>query len=161
MRETVTRILGRILRRKLPLAREVRADRNGIRTFIAAGDLRIKFRDRTRGRIDLKSASDRFLGVPVLDRECLSAKKFWLTRIGDWTNRQSPATSSTSLPRRAPWHQGARGRHAARGDRLRLAVRHYLDLVLGKFGADSRYASACARSRASKISVPCAKDLRS
>src|SRR5438309_7572594 len=34
--------LGHLARRKMPLAREVRADRDGIRTFVAVGELRIK-----------------------------------------------------------------------------------------------------------------------
>jgi hypothetical protein len=58
--------LGRILRQKLPLAREVRADRDGIRTFFTVGEMRIKFEILLEARIDLAGEIDRRLGVPVL-----------------------------------------------------------------------------------------------
>jgi hypothetical protein len=148
LRETVTEgSLGRILRRKVPLAREVRSDRDGIRTFITAGDLRIKFEIVLEARIDLKSASDRFLGVPVLDLECLSAEKF-LANADRGLDESAKARDVIDLAFLAAHYgvktlePGMRLAETAYGS----AVRHYLDLVLGKFGADSRYASACARS---------------
>lgn len=67
--------LGRIARRALPLAREVRADRDGVRTFVAVGDARIKLELIVEARIDLSGAMDRRLGVPVLTLACLAAEK--------------------------------------------------------------------------------------
>jgi hypothetical protein len=148
LRETVTEdSLGRILRRKLPLAREVRADRDGIRTFITAGDLRIKFEIVLEARIDLKSASDRFLGVPVLDLECLSSEKF-LANADRGLDESAKSRDIIDLAFLAARYgvkalePGLRLAETAYGS----AVRRYLDLVLAKFAADSRYASACARS---------------
>lgn len=67
--------LGSILRRRLPLAREVRADRDGIRTFLSMGEARVKLEIILEARIDLKGSLDRALGVPALDLECLAAEK--------------------------------------------------------------------------------------
>ena len=148
LRETVTEdSLGRILRRKVPLAREVRADRDGIRTFIAAGDMRIKFEIVLEARIDLKSAPDRFLGVPVLDLECLSAEKF-LANADRGLDESAKSRDVIDLAFLAAHcgvktlEPGMRLAETAYG----AAVRRYLDLVLAKFAADSRFASACARS---------------
>lgn len=148
LRETVTEdSLGRILRRKVPLAREVRADRDGIRTFIAAGDMRIKFEIVLEARIDLKSAPDRFLGVPVLDLECLTAEKF-LANADRGLDESAKSRDVIDLAFLAAHHgvktlePGLRLAETAYG----AAIRRYLDVVLAKFAADSRFASACARS---------------
>jgi len=148
LRETVTEdSLGRILRRKVALAREVRADRDGIRTFIAAGDLRIKFEILLEARIDLKGAPERFLGVPVLDLQCLSAEKF-LANTDRGLDESTKSRDAIDLAFLAARHgvkalePGMRLAETAYG----ATVRHQLDLVLSKFTADSRYASSCARS---------------
>jgi hypothetical protein len=67
--------LGRILRREMVLARGVRADRDGIRTFIAGNppDPPVKFEILYEARIDATGAIDGDLGVPVLDPETLRA----------------------------------------------------------------------------------------
>jgi len=76
LRETVTDdALGAILLRPLSLARAVRADRDGIRTFLAADGERIKFEILLEGRIDLAGKRDRRLGVPALDLEHAIAEK--------------------------------------------------------------------------------------
>lgn len=77
LRETVTdRSLGAIFRQSVDLAREVRADRDGIRTFLKVGDLPVKFEIILEARIDLEGAIDKTLGVPTLRRECAIAEKF-------------------------------------------------------------------------------------
>ena len=77
LRETVTdRSLGAIFRQSVDLAREVRADRDGIRTFLNVGDVPIKFEIILEARIDLEGAIDKTLGVPTLRRECAVAEKF-------------------------------------------------------------------------------------
>lgn len=68
--------LGAIVRRPLQLAREVRADREGIRTFFAVDGTRVKFEILLEGRIDLRGALDRKLGVPVLSLDTAVAEKF-------------------------------------------------------------------------------------
>lgn len=67
--------LGVIAREDIPLAREVRADRDGIRTFALEGDLKIKIELVLEGRIDLAGAMDERLGVPVLEMRLLAAEK--------------------------------------------------------------------------------------
>jgi Nucleotidyl transferase AbiEii toxin, Type IV TA system len=77
LRQTVSeRSLGRILRSPLALAREVRTDRDGIRTFFSIGDLKVKFELILEARIGLKGHKDAKLGIPVLDLDCLVAEKF-------------------------------------------------------------------------------------
>lgn len=77
LRECVTQdSLGKILRRPVQFAREVRADRDGIRTFFAVDDMRIKFELLFEGRIDLSGAMDKKLGVPVLAINEAIAEKF-------------------------------------------------------------------------------------
>lgn len=77
LRETVTsRSLGPIFCQSVDLARDVRADRDGVRTFLKVGDVPIKFEIILEARIDLEGAIDRTLGVPALSRECAIAEKF-------------------------------------------------------------------------------------
>lgn len=76
MRETVnSHSLGQILQKPVALAREVRADRDGIRTFFAANEIRIKFEIVLEARIDLAGSMDKRLGVPTLDLEHAVAEK--------------------------------------------------------------------------------------
>lgn len=69
--------LGRIFRREMALARGVRADRDGIRTFIGGDppDPPVKFEILYEARIDATGAIDGELGVPVLDPESAVAEK--------------------------------------------------------------------------------------
>jgi len=76
LRETVRAdSLGLIQRQPLQLAREIRADRDGIRTVLAEGDARIKFEIVLEARIDLDGALDPRLGVPVLSLEHAVAER--------------------------------------------------------------------------------------
>ena len=78
LREAVhERSLGHIFRREMPLARSVRADRDGIRAFIASGPSAqpMKFEILFEARIDATGAMDSELGVPVLDPESAVAEK--------------------------------------------------------------------------------------
>jgi len=59
--------LGPILRQPIALAREVRADRDGIRTFLAVGDTRIKFEIVLEARLDLTGSIQAAFGLPALD----------------------------------------------------------------------------------------------
>jgi hypothetical protein len=77
LRETVNeRSLGALLKKPLGLAREVRADRYGIRTFLHTGADPVKCEIVFEGRIGLSGTADRTLGVPVLDLPCIVAEKF-------------------------------------------------------------------------------------
>ena len=76
LREEVTnRSLGAMLRAPLELARDVRTDRDGIRTFLLVDDTRLKFEIVFEGRIDLDGDIDSRLGVPVLRPEHAVAEK--------------------------------------------------------------------------------------
>lgn len=76
LRETTSeRSLGRLFRRAVALEREVRADRDGIRTFVGDGAGPIKLEIIFEARIDLGGAMDARLGVPVLDSPSAAAEK--------------------------------------------------------------------------------------
>lgn len=77
LRETVTdRSLGDIFSQSFDLARDVRADRDGIRTFLRIEDVAVKFEIILEARIDLAGAIDKSLRVPTLRREYAIAEKF-------------------------------------------------------------------------------------
>lgn len=78
LRETVgERSLGRIFKGRILLEREVRAERDAIRTFIKEGESAapIKFEILVEARIGLKGSVDPGLGVPVLDLRYAIAEK--------------------------------------------------------------------------------------
>lgn len=78
LRETVREdTLGRIFRQEMVLARGVRADRDGIRTFIAGNppDPPVKFEILLEARIDAAGSMDADLGVPALNPESAVAEK--------------------------------------------------------------------------------------
>lgn len=78
LRESVREdTLGRIFRRDMVLARGVRADRDGIRTFIAGNppDPPVKFEILLEARIDAAGSMDVGLGVPALNPESAVAEK--------------------------------------------------------------------------------------
>jgi hypothetical protein len=55
-----------LVRGDLELVRDVRADRDGIRTFLGIDSVRLKFEIVFESRIDVDGALDPRLGVPVL-----------------------------------------------------------------------------------------------
>ena len=88
LRETITSdSLGSILAGDVELAREVRADRYGIRTFVRIDGVPIKFDIVREGRIDLTGVIDGMLGVPTLSREDMFAETLLANadRCGDIT----------------------------------------------------------------------------
>lgn len=76
LRETITQeSLGAVFRAPPKLAREVSADRDGIRTFLDVEETRIKFEILFEGRIALAGAIDPRLGVPALTpAHCVAEK---------------------------------------------------------------------------------------
>jgi len=77
LRSTVTdRSLGRILASPLPLAREVRADRYGIRTFFDMGETKLKMEIVNEARIDLAGQAVAGIPVPCLDHVSCFAEKY-------------------------------------------------------------------------------------
>ena len=76
LREQVTsHSLGDILASEHQLAREVRADRDGIRTFIVVGETKIKFEILLEARIELGGEVEPRLAVPMLSRPHAIAEK--------------------------------------------------------------------------------------
>src|SRR5260221_4994228 len=75
-RETVSeRSLGPMVTSKISLARDVRADQYGIRTFLEYDTTRIKFEIIREARIDLEGEKTSFLSVPCLTRRHAFAEK--------------------------------------------------------------------------------------
>lgn len=76
LRETASeRSLGKLFRQAVDLDREVRADRDGIRTFLRDDAGPIKLEIIFEARIDLGGTMDARLGVPVLDAPSAAAEK--------------------------------------------------------------------------------------
>lgn len=67
--------LGAIFARPVELARDVRADRYGIRTFLRVDDVPVKFEIVSEGRIQIDGAVDPVTGVPTLARADMYAEK--------------------------------------------------------------------------------------
>ncbi|MYN10450.1 nucleotidyl transferase AbiEii/AbiGii toxin family protein [Pseudoduganella aquatica] len=76
LRNTISNTsLGTILAGPVELAREVRADRYGILTFVRVDGVPIKFEIVSEGRINISGSMDLLLGVPTLAREDMYAEK--------------------------------------------------------------------------------------
>jgi len=77
LRETVQATsLGRVCAGTISLAREVRADQYGIRTFVEVGETRIKFEIVREARIDIEGEDVAGIPVPCLSRRHCFAEKF-------------------------------------------------------------------------------------
>lgn len=135
LRECVTQnSLGAIVRLPLQLAREVRADREGIRTFFAVGDTRVKFEILLEGRIDLRGALDRELGVPALSIDDAIAEKF-LANTDRGLDESTLGRDLIDLAFLAA-SLGAKALHSGLQSAEQVygtAVRRYLDLSLTAF----------------------------
>lgn len=86
LRNTITNAsLGDIVSHPVELARDVRADRYGIRTFVRVDGTPIKFEIVSEGRIDITGGMDPMLGVPTLARADMYAEKLLANadRCGD------------------------------------------------------------------------------
>lgn len=77
--------LGRIAKPGLKLAREVIADRYGIRTIIETGGDKLKFEIVLEGRIGLSGGAADKLPVPALDARSCCAEKF-LANADRWND---------------------------------------------------------------------------
>ena len=77
LRETVSETsLGRILGPGLSLAREVRADQYGIRTFLEKDEIKLKFEILREARIDIEGEGLAMFPVACLTRKHCFAEKF-------------------------------------------------------------------------------------
>lgn len=86
LRSTVNdKSLGRIMRGRIQLAREVIADRYGIRTFVQMGDEKIKFEIVSEGRIAIAGGMAPGCPIPVLTPVSCFAEKF-LANADRWND---------------------------------------------------------------------------
>lgn len=77
LRSAITdRSLGAIMTSALPLAREVRADRYGIRTFLDVGGSKVKLEIIHEGRVEVHGQACAGIPVPCLDQVSCFAEKF-------------------------------------------------------------------------------------
>jgi hypothetical protein len=77
LREAVSEIsLGRVVTGKIPLAREVRSDLYGIRTFVDVNGTRLKFEIVREARIDIEGETVAAIPVTCLTRRHCFAEKF-------------------------------------------------------------------------------------
>lgn len=86
LRSTVTSAsLGRIAVPTVKLAREIMADRYGIRTFLDVNGSKVKFEIVNEARIDVSGNLDAGLAVPALDERLCFAEKF-LANADRWAD---------------------------------------------------------------------------
>jgi hypothetical protein len=77
LRETITETsLGQVAKKRVALAREMRGDQYGIRTWLTRGDFRIKFEILREARIDLAGGKVARIPVACLDHAHAFAEKF-------------------------------------------------------------------------------------
>ena len=87
LRSTISNVsLGEILRDPLPLAREVRADRYGIRTVLAIDDEPVKFEIISEGRVSISPDDSSSWPVQPLDDRSCFAQKF-LANADRWADK--------------------------------------------------------------------------
>jgi len=89
LRSTVTETsLGRIAKSRLKLAREVIADRYGIRTFVDVNGEKLKLEIILEGRIGLSGTAVEGVPVPALDAASCCAEKF-LANSDRWNDESA------------------------------------------------------------------------
>ncbi len=161
LRETVTNeSLGKILRKPLVLAREVRADRDGIRTFIQSGDAVTKLEILREARIPLQAAGQSPFGVPILDFDGLVAEKL-LANADRGMDDSTQARDIVDLAYLAA-HHGTR----AFAPGIELAEKAYGQVIwrelrraLDRLGKDRHFMAASARGLGIENTAPLRKGL--
>lgn len=162
LREEVTHeSFGSILARPLTLARDVKADRDGIRTFFETKGLRIKFEMILEARIDLSGAFNKRLGVPTLSVETAIAEK--LLANADRGLDESTLSRDlidlafvTAQSGRSKLREGWAIAEQAYGS----AVRRELRAALDAFTNNRARANACIKSLAIEDTATLRKGLR-
>jgi len=141
--------LGGIQQHPVQLAREIRADRDGIRTVLAEGDARIIFEVVLEARIDLDGALDERLGVPVLSFEHAAAEKL-LANADRGLDRATLGRDLVDLAFLAEAVDGAvlRAGAARAVDAYGKAIPHVLQLTLDQFQNDRAWANRCIQGLA-------------
>ena len=145
LRETVSQAsLGKLSPRGLELARDVRMDQYGIRTWIARGAFKIKFEIIHEARIDLES--NQVAGIPVA---CLSHRHAFAEKfLANADRGVDPSTLSRDAVDLAFMIDGWSRDDAAAGLAIARAaygvtVDRILDSVIGKLREDKIYRKRC------------------
>lgn len=147
LRETVNeRSLGRIFKGRIHLAKEVRAERDAIRTYITEDSASepVKFEIVIEGRIELEGAMDSALGVPRLELPWAVAEKLLANadrgRATEHRARDVIDLAFVSLevdePALIAGHELAQGAYGR-------AIQRELDEVLKMLDLDAKYRSQC------------------
>ncbi|MCC6472256.1 MAG: nucleotidyl transferase AbiEii/AbiGii toxin family protein [Burkholderiales bacterium] len=149
IRETISQTsLGSLFRKPVPLAREVRADRDALRTFLreSPAEEALKFEVLFEARLDLAGALDPALGVPVLAPEYGLAEKLLanadrgLDRV--YRSRDLVDLAFVSLRvEEATLRQASRLAREAYGNAVARALAETLRMV----ELDARYRDQCIR----------------
>ncbi len=143
LRNTITNFsLGSILSGPVELAREVRADRYGIRTFVQVDGVPIKFEIVSEGRIDISGIMNPLFGVPTLSREDMYSEKLLANadRCGDLSMLSRDAIDLAMLIEHwgavpeAAWTKTRR----PYGGSIDVAYRKAIELM-----SDSNYLASC------------------
>jgi len=147
LRETISeRSLGKLFKGRILLEREVRAERDAIRTFIkeAQSAAPIKFEIVVEARIDLKGSLDASLGVPVLDLRYAIAEKLLANadRGRAKEHRARDVIDLAFISLQADDAQFQAGRKLAEVPYGRVIVRE-LDEVLKMLRLDPKFRSQC------------------
>ncbi len=147
LRETVSeRSLGKLFKGRIFLEREVRAERDAIRTFIKedASAAPIKFEIVVEARIDLKGSLDRALGVPILDLRYGIAEKLMANadRGRAKEHRARDLVDLAFISLQADDKEFHAGRKIAEVPYGRVILRE-LDEVLKMLCLDPKYRSQC------------------
>ncbi len=129
--------LGTIASGNLRLAREVIADRYGIRTFIQVGEDKIKFEIVHEGRIEVSGGVQAGLGVPCLDTDSCFAEKF-LANSDRWNDESFLSRDVVDLAfmiegwGRASFLRGLAVARSAYGESTAAAARFAAKKLLGE-----------------------------
>lgn len=145
LRSQVTqRSLGRIVGSGIPLAREVIADRYGIRTAFAIDGEKIKFEVILEARVELSGFRDPESGVPSLDWTSCFAEKF-LANADRWNDESFCSRDLIDLAfmmARCDAKPATQGYAAARSA-YGKAIDHSLKRALAKVREKSEYRRRC------------------
>jgi Nucleotidyl transferase AbiEii toxin, Type IV TA system len=161
VREAVTnRSLGPMLRSKLGLVRDVRMDRDGIRTFFEVDGVRLKFEIVFESRIDLAGDFDRAFGVPVLRPAHAVAEKL-LANADRGLDESTLARDLVDLAFAAAHFARPTidAGFALAEEAYGAAIRRYLEQSLAAFG-ERRRAAECIKSLAVDDTATLRKGLR-
>ena len=145
LRDAVSGVsLGRVLGKEITLAREVRADQYGIRTFVEGDGIKLKFEIIREARIDLECETVAAIPVPCLARRHCFAEKF-LANADRGTDASTLSRDIIDLAfMMEGWSEGdARAGVAIAVGAYGDSVRRSLETAIRKMREDRAYRKRC------------------